>query len=281
MVGPEAPLLHSLLAAKGMIVGGWILLALAVEQWRPAAPPPLALAGYGAAWFRRWGRNLTLFALNGVLSALVVVPITVWAALHAAWSRADLLSVPAWAWLPIDLVLLDFWIYWWHRANHEWPLLWRFHEVHHRDRHLDATTALRFHFGEVAIAACVRAAVIVLLAIPLGSVIVFEILLLVATVFHHSNWRIPPALEARLARVIITPSRHWVHHHKVRTDTDSTYGTVFSFWDPLFGTTTPTRRAIPMPLGVEGRDEESLVKLIGLPIRKSEVGSRKSEQQPV
>jgi sterol desaturase/sphingolipid hydroxylase (fatty acid hydroxylase superfamily) len=32
-------------------------------------------------------------------------------------------------------------------------VLWRFHEVHHRDRHLDATTALRFHFGEVALAA--------------------------------------------------------------------------------------------------------------------------------
>jgi sterol desaturase/sphingolipid hydroxylase (fatty acid hydroxylase superfamily) len=259
------PLLHSLLAAKGIIIGGWILLVLAIEQWRPAAPPPLALAGYGAAWFRRWGRNLSLFALNVVLSALLVLPITVWAALHTVWSRAGLLGVPAWVWLPLDLVVLDLWVYWWHRANHEWPLLWRFHEVHHRDRHLDATTALRFHFGEVAISACVRAVVIILLAIPLSSVIAFEILLLVATVFHHSNWRIPAAIEAGMARIIITPSRHWVHHHKVRADTDSTYGTIFSFWDPLFGTTTPTRRAIPMQLGVEGKDEERLIRLIGLP----------------
>jgi len=258
-------LVQHLLAAKGVIVGGWILLALAIEQWRPAAPPPLALAGYGAAWFRRWGRNLALFALNGALSTLLILPVTAWAALHALWSRADLVGVPAWVWLPLDLVVLDFWVYWWHRANHEWAPLWRFHEVHHRDRHLDATTALRFHFGEVAISACVRAVVIALLAIPLGSVIVFEILLLLATVFHHANWRIPPALEARLARVIITPSRHWVHHHNVRADTNSTYGTIFSFWDPLFGTTTPTQRAIPMPLGVEGRDEAPLLTLLGLP----------------
>ncbi len=170
-----------------------------------------------------------------------------------------------WAWLPLDILLLEFWIYWWHRANHEWPFLWRFHEVHHRDRHLDATTALRFHFGEVALSAGVRALVIMAFAIPLTSVVLFEILVIVATVFHHANWRIPPALERALARVIITPSRHWVHHHRVRADTDSTYGTIFSFWDRWFGTTTPTERRLLMPLGVEGKEELPMIALIGQP----------------
>ncbi|HET6158072.1 MAG TPA: sterol desaturase family protein [Dongiaceae bacterium] len=259
--------MQTLLAAKGAVVGCWVLLALIIEQWRPAAPAPIGLAGYGAAWFARWGRNLGLFALNSALSALFVVPVTVWAALSAPWSRADLVgsAVPVWAWLPLDIVLLDFWIYWWHRANHEWPLLWHFHEVHHRDRHLDATTALRFHFGEVALSAGARAVVIVALAIPLTSVIAFEIVVMVATVFHHANWRIPPAIESRLARLVITPSRHWVHHHNVRGDTDSTYGTIFSFWDPWLGTTTPTKRSMLMPLGVEGKDEAPIIALIGLP----------------
>lgn len=276
----EDPVLATLLAAKGLIVAGWIVLALAVELWRPAAPAPIALAGYGAAWFARWGRNLGLFAINGGLSALFVLPLTLWAALHAPWSRADLVGpgFPGWAWLPLDIVLLDFWIYWWHRANHEWPFLWRFHEVHHRDRHLDATTALRFHFGEVALSAAVRAVVIMAFAIPLTSVIVFETLVIVASVFHHSNWRIPPALEARLARLVITPSRHWVHHHKVRADTDSTYGTVFSFWDRLLGTTTPTERSLLMPLGVAGKDELGFAGLLISPAQKPEVGSRKSEE---
>ena len=266
------PLLQNLLAAKGAIVAGWIVLALAVEQWRPAAPPPIHLAGYGAAWFARWGRNLGFFILNGALSTLFVLPVTVWAALHAPWSRAELTGWPdslqLWAWLPLDILLLEFWIYWWHRANHEWRFLWRFHEVHHRDRHLDATTALRFHFGEVALSAGVRAVVIMVLAIPLTSVVLFEILVLVATVFHHANWRIPPAIERRLARVIITPSRHWVHHHRVRADTDSTYGTIFSFWDRWFGTTTPTERRLLMPLGVEGQEELPMIALIGRPTAK-------------
>jgi sterol desaturase/sphingolipid hydroxylase (fatty acid hydroxylase superfamily) len=257
------PLLHSLLAAKGAIVGGWVVLALVIEQWRPAAPPPLSLAGYGGAWFRRWGRNLSLFALNGALSAVLVLPLTAAAALASPWSRGT--EISAWVWLPLDLVLLEFWIYWWHRANHEWRFLWRFHEVHHRDRHLDATTALRFHFGEVALAAGARALVVMAFAIPLTSVVLFEIVLIVTTVFHHANWRIPPAIERALARVIITPSRHWVHHHRVRADTDSTYGTIFSFWDRWFGTVTPTERTLLMPLGVEGKEELPMIALIGAP----------------
>ena len=260
-------LLQELLVAKAAIVPGWIVLALVIEQWRPAAPAPIALAGYGAAWFARWGRNLGLFALNSALSTLFVLPVTIWAALHAPWSRAELVgsAVPAWAWLPLDIVLLDFWIYWWHRANHEWRFLWRFHEVHHRDRYLDATTALRFHFGEVALSTAVRAIVIIVLAIPLTSVILFEILVMVATVFHHANWRIPRGLETRLARIIITPSRHWVHHHRLQADTDSTYGTIFSFWDRWVGTTTPTERTVLMPLGVEGKEELPMIALIGRP----------------
>jgi sterol desaturase/sphingolipid hydroxylase (fatty acid hydroxylase superfamily) len=256
------PVLRELLSAKGAIVAGWILLALVVEQLRPAAPPPIHLAGYGAGWFKRWGRNLGFFILNIALSTLFVLPVTIWAALHAPWSRAALVDWPDWAWLPLDILLLEFWIYWWHRANHEWPFLWRFHEVHHRDRHLDVTTALRFHFGEVALSAVARAVVIMAFAIPLTSVVVFEVLVIVASVFHHSNWRIPPRIERALARVVITPSRHWVHHHRVRADTDSTYGTIFSFWDPLFGTTTPTERRPLMPLGVEGKEELPMMALI-------------------
>jgi sterol desaturase/sphingolipid hydroxylase (fatty acid hydroxylase superfamily) len=101
--------------------------------------------------------------------------------------------------------------------------------------------------------------------VPLQSVLIFETLVLVAAIFHHANWRLPAGFEAALARVVITPSRHWVHHHRVRADTDSTYGTIFSFWDPLFRTTTPTRRTQLMPIGVEGRDEVDLIALIGLP----------------
>jgi sterol desaturase/sphingolipid hydroxylase (fatty acid hydroxylase superfamily) len=149
------------------------------------------------------------------------------------------------------------------------PFLWRFHEVHHLDRFLDTTSALRFHFGEVLLSALARAGVILLLGFPFVSMVVFEVLVLAAAIFHHSNLRLPAGLERALSRVVITPSIHWVHHHARRIDTDSNYGTVFSFWDPLFGTRSAKRRDLAMPIGTEGRGEEDLPALLLHPFRSS------------
>ncbi|WP_395019467.1 sterol desaturase family protein [Dongia sp.] len=255
------------LIGKSVLVLAWLIAVIVIENRWASAIVPLRIAGYGRAWFQRWGRNLGFFALNAGLAPLLVLPVTFFAAANPLWPRPIFLSFPYS--LPLDLLLLDLWIYAWHRANHELPILWRFHEVHHRDAFLDATTALRFHFGEVVIAAVARAIVIFLLAIPLGSVLVFETLVLLAAIFHHSNWRLPAAIEQRLARVIITPSLHWVHHHKQKSDTDSIYGTLLSLWDRLFDTGPNIDRRRDMPIGVEGEKEVNLLRLLALPFYRS------------
>jgi len=241
--------LQGLLAYKTYAVALWFALFFAGERLWSAARP-------GGAWRWDWarlGRNGGLWAINIAGSVLIVLPATALAAAHGldwrpAWWRG-------WPGLLLDLVLLDLLIYWWHRANHEVPFLWRFHEVHHRDRFLDSTTALRFHFGEVLLSAAFRAVAILLFAIPLVSVLAAETLLLVATIFHHSNLRLPARLERALARVVITPSIHWVHHHALKRDTDSNYGTVLSVWDLLFGSRNRTPRRLDMEIGVEATGE--------------------------
>jgi sterol desaturase/sphingolipid hydroxylase (fatty acid hydroxylase superfamily) len=252
-----------LLAYKSLAVGAWFASLFVAERLHPAVRPAAGTTGDAAGGRRRLGRNLGLWLGNVGLSPLVVVPVSAWAAGHHLGLR------PAWwdgaAGLALDLVLLDFLIYWWHRVNHRLPVLWRFHEVHHLDRFLDTTTAVRFHCGEVLISAAARAVVIMAFGIPLGSVLAFEALVLAAAVFHHSNLRLPPGLERRLARLIITPSIHWVHHHAVRRDTDSNYGTIFSFWDPLFGTRSPTPRSPTMAIGIERTAEQPLLRLIVRP----------------
>jgi len=132
---------------------------------------------------------------------------------------------------------------------------------------LDSTSALRFHFGEVLISATARAGAILLLGFPLLSLIAFETLLLIATIFNHSNLRLPRRLEAALSRLIITPSIHWVHHHRRRIDTDSNYGTVFSFWDRLFASRSRARRSPEMEIGVEGAEELALPGLLLRPVK--------------
>jgi sterol desaturase/sphingolipid hydroxylase (fatty acid hydroxylase superfamily) len=257
--------LPALLTGKAAAVFAWLALFFAAERWRPAAKPPDQPAARPAGGQSRLGRNLALWLANVALSLLVVVPLTAGAAaLAPGWRPAWWQGAPG---LVADLVLLDFFIYWWHRWNHEIPFLWRFHEIHHLDRTLDTTTALRFHFGEVTLSALARAAAIVVLALPLSSVLVFETAVLMAAIFHHSNLRLPAAFERALARLIITPSLHWVHHHARRSDTDSNYATVLSVWDRLFATRSPTARRLDMPIGVEGQSERPLIDLLARPFR--------------
>ena len=101
-----------------------------------------------------------------------------------------------------------------------------------------------FPFGEVILSAVARAGVIAVFAIPLSSVLTFEALLLVATGFHHSDLRLPPGLERALSWIVVTPSIHWVHHHRIRSDTDSNYSTILSLWDRLFASRSATRRIL-------------------------------------
>jgi sterol desaturase/sphingolipid hydroxylase (fatty acid hydroxylase superfamily) len=256
--------LDAALAWKGAAVAVWLALLFMAERLRPADDRPRP--EIGGAW-QRLARNFGLWLANVALSPLIVAPLSLWAAAHALPWR------PSW-WggaggLVLDLVLLDLWIYWWHRANHRIPLLWRFHAMHHLDRVLDTSSALRFHFGEVLLSAAARGAAIVALGLPIVSVVVFEALVLGAAIFHHSNLALPPRLEATLSQFVVTPSIHWVHHHRIRRDTDSNYSTVLSLWDRLFASRSPRPRVAGMPIGVEGRDELALPQLLVAPFRAS------------
>jgi sterol desaturase/sphingolipid hydroxylase (fatty acid hydroxylase superfamily) len=102
-------------------------------------------------------------------------------------------------------------------------------------------------------------------AMPLSSVVVFETIIAMATIFHHSNLRLPQPLERMLSFLIVTPSIHWVHHHAKRADTDSNYATFLSLWDHVFASRSLTVRSVEMPVGVEGKQDDDLIGLIVRP----------------
>lgn len=250
--------LSSLLAFKVFAVLGWLVLLLVLERIFPLAKVVGGL--------KRVAKNLSLAGFNALLSPLIVVPVSAFAASHALGWRPEWWS--GWTGLALDILVLDLWIYWWHRANHEWPLLWRFHEVHHLDEFLDASSALRFHFGEVLISSLVRAGVVLLLGVPLTSVVVFETLLAFNAIFHHSDVKLPLRLEKALSWVIVTPSIHWVHHHAIRRDTDSNYASLLSIWDRLFGSRSHTVRTPDMPIGTEGLTDRGFAGLLARPFEE-------------
>ncbi len=243
---------------KLLVVGAWFALLAAGERMAPGAERP---RGRDIA---RLTRNLGLWAANTVMNPLITVPIAAAAAAFPLWARPDW---PLWAQLGLDVILLDLWTYAWHRANHEWKPPWRFHRVHHLDQFLDTTSAVRFHPGEVLLSALARAPLIVAGDLSLASVALFDTLILLGALFHHSNLRLPARFEAGLRLLLVTPSHHWVHHHAAHAETNSNYGALLTLWDRLFGSWSKTQRTPEMRIGVEDEGDASLAALAAAPFR--------------
>lgn len=220
-------------AATRLTAFAAIFLTLAVgELW---APRRVLVTGRG----RRWLTNFALLALDVLCLRLVfplaAVGIALWAQ-HHGFGLFPWLGIPTWLAGLLAFLLLDLSIWVAHLAAHKVPFLWRFHKVHHADRDVDVTTALRFHPGEILLSMLWKGGVIVVLGAPPVAVLVFEIVLNGAAMFTHANWRLPRAIDRALRLVIVTPDMHRVHHSAVPCETDSNYGFNFAFWDRLFRT---------------------------------------------
>ena len=250
--------MNEALLGKSVLTGLWFIVFFAGERLVPAATAPKGRKG-----LVRLGTNAGLWASLFVLSPIAVVPLIILASEATLWTRPDWLT--GWSGLAIDLIMLDLFAYALHRAYHEVPLLWRFHAPHHYDHHLDATSAFRFHPGEVLISGGFRALLVFALATPVSSILIFDTILLMAAIFHHSNIRMPRRFEAALSSVWITPQLHWTHHHAVRADTDTNYGITLTLWDRMFGSYNPRPRDPEQITGVEGEGERSFLRLIAEP----------------
>ncbi len=132
------------------------------------------------------------------------------------------------------MVLLDCWMYWWHRLNHKLPFLWFFHKFHHKDTRLNSTSALRFHIGELLLSNLVRMFIFSLLGINAILLIIYSTVLFIVIVLHHSNLKISTNVDLFLRKFIVSPHMHRIHHSVIRSETDSNYGSVFPYWDKLF-----------------------------------------------
>lgn len=209
-----------------------VLLALAETVW-PRRPLVLGR-------FRRWRTHglffLTNFAVGRLLSLVVVVSV---AALWAEQQQFGLLYLTRWHWLAeaaLAFVLLDFAVWLQHWAMHRFSVLWPMHAVHHSDRDLDVTTALRFHPFELIVSTLYKSAIVALLGVPLFVALAFELWLNANALFNHSNIRLPARMDRLMRFLLVTPDMHLVHHSVRSDDQRHNYGFAMSLWDRLFRT---------------------------------------------
>lgn len=90
---------------------------------------------------------------------------------------------------------LDLFGYLWHRANHAFSFLWRFHAIHHSDSAMDVTSSGRFHFMEFCIAGLARLPVLILLGVSPEVLVGYETTLVAVSMLHHSTINLGPGTK--------------------------------------------------------------------------------------
>lgn len=146
-------------------------------------------------------------------------------------------ETPLWMYVAIGILLMDFiGAYLAHYVEHKVGVLWMVHLVHHTDHNVDTTTANRHHPLESLIRYTFTLAGVFIIGAPMGIVMLYQSMSLVATQFSHANIKLPKSIDKTISYVLISPDMHKIHHHYVLPYTDSNYGNIFSIWDRLLGT---------------------------------------------
>lgn len=159
--------------------------------------------------------------------------ILVWSGLHHV-GLFNMINIHSFILLPFQLLLLDVFMYWWHRWNHQLPFLWRFHHFHHTDLSMNSTTALRFHVVELILSYVVKAIVFPIIGFNISAILFYSLLFLPVVILHHSNIAIREKTDLVIRQILVTPLMHRIHHSDKKLETNSNYSSVFPWWDRLF-----------------------------------------------
>jgi sterol desaturase/sphingolipid hydroxylase (fatty acid hydroxylase superfamily) len=220
---------------------------------------------------RRVARNLSVGGVSLAIMTLLQAPLLRPVASWIVRERIGLLQAvqwPRWIETIVAIILLDYTLWWWHWASHRVPFLWRFHLVHHIDRDLDTSTALRFHVGELALSIPVRAAQMVMLGVDPQALWLWQTILFGSILFHQGNVRLPLRVERVLVRLIVTPRMHGIHHSDRLNETNSNWSSLLSCWDYLHRTILLNVPQPEITIGVPAHSDASDVtigKMLAMP----------------
>ena len=245
-----------------------IFVGLLLLQWR------FPLRRQHFSWVRRLIRNLVLSIPSHAVLRWAMLPLAVLVAVCARNQHVGLFNwipLPRWLRIIASFLLMDYSYWWWHWANHMLPFFWRFHNVHHTDLDMDVSTASRFHFGEMMFSVAFLCLTVLVLGVSPTMLIIFFVTFEAATLFQHSNWRLPINLERVLNHVIVTPRMHGIHHSIVERETNSNWGSILCWWDKFHRTLRRDISQDEITIGVAAyRDESELTigHLLALPFRR-------------
>jgi sterol desaturase/sphingolipid hydroxylase (fatty acid hydroxylase superfamily) len=209
-------------------------------------------------------RNLAIAAFAGAAMTFLEKPVTDRLTVYTREKNFGLLKLfrlPKFLEDALAVVLMDYTLYIWHYLTHKSDFLWRFHRVHHADLDLTAATAIRFHFGEIAISVLWRAGQVLVIGVSPEALKFWQTALLVNVFFHHSNVELPFPAENRIRKFIMTPRLHGIHHSEIEDEMNSNWSSGLTIWDRLHGTYLEGIPQNEIRIGVKGLEDEEQVGL--------------------
>ena len=217
---------------------------------------------------RRFATDLAFATLGQVLVRLGLVLVVGWvlARLDAAAPDRPLLAAIGdrrarfVVETSVGLLLFELSGYAYHRLAHAVPALWRLHEIHHSSETMDWLASFRQHPLEILLVTLAQNAPLVLLGVPLGAHATVLVALKLATVFVHSNVRVPPG---PLRLLIATP--HFHHRHHQRGGAVANFASLLPIIDVVFGSHSDEASR---SFGVERKLPDSFVGLLLAPLRR-------------
>jgi len=220
-----------------LVVTAVAIAMMAVEALRP-----------GRRWPQVRGWWLRAALLNGAQVASVFLAGATydrWMAGHRPWAPP---AAGTAAGAVIGYLALTFVYYWWHRARHASPWLWRwFHQVHHSPQRIEIITSFYKHPMEIAVNGVLSSAILYLgLGLTPGAAAGAVALSGLGELVYHWNVTTPYWMGFVFQR----PESHCVHHQE---GIHSFNYSDLPLWDMLFGTfRNPRRFAARCGLGARG-----------------------------
>ncbi len=141
------------------------------------------------------------------------------------------------------LVVIDFVMYWLHRAQHRFGFWWALHALHHSQREMTFWTDDRNHLLDTLMIDASLAIVALAVGVAPGQFVAIVALSRALESLAHANVRMSFGRVGE--RLLVSPRFHRVHHaiglgHE-GGPRGCNFAVLFPVWDHLFGTANPIR----------------------------------------
>ena len=237
---------------------------------------------------------------NAFLAALLLaIALRPMASIHAFLKSHGLAGVLVGNWSPETLaeiilaavlyaLVYDFFLYWVHRAQHHTKYLWSAHALHHDDRRVNSSTALRNTFWHGLINS-IAVHIPTYILCGSGLVVFYASMLLFSTYgfFNHANIKLDMGV---FTKILSGPAWHRVHHGRPIDYYDKNFAAFFPFYDIIFGTYKAPDPEAAYTTGISQRPQAAggllslLLAMFGFsadkPVKKNEAPEEQKNWQP-